>query len=80
LRQAYAELSCGPEIDDQLELRGLLDREISGLGAPEDLVDVGRAAPPLIGEAGRVRFPSRAVSGAFISILLSSNEWVKLSL
>src|SRR6266576_1437126 len=33
------------EIDDQLELRGLLDREVGGLGALEDLVHEGGSAP-----------------------------------
>ena len=32
------------EIDDQLELRGLLDRKIGRLGAFEDLVDIHRSA------------------------------------
>src|SRR2546426_7154605 len=30
----------GLEVDDQLELRGLLDREVPGLGAPQNLVDI----------------------------------------
>jgi hypothetical protein len=38
-------LGC-PEVDDQLELRGLLDREVGGLGALEDLVDVARGETP----------------------------------
>src|SRR5262245_55453742 len=31
----------GLEVDDQLELRGLLDGQVGGLGALEDLVHVG---------------------------------------
>ena len=34
-----------PEVDDQLELGRLLDGQLAGLGALEDLVDVGRGAP-----------------------------------
>src|SRR6266699_588690 len=34
----------GLEVDEQLELRRLLDGEIGGLGALEDLVHVGRSA------------------------------------
>lgn len=36
------------EIDQQLELRRLLDRDVAGLGALQDLVDEeGRSAPDL---------------------------------
>src|SRR6266849_1514737 len=35
----------GSEIYDQLELGGLLDREVGGFGALEDLVHVGGRAP-----------------------------------
>ena len=37
-RDRQAEGLGGLEVDDQLELRGLLDRKLAGLGAPEDLV------------------------------------------
>jgi hypothetical protein len=30
------------EIDDELKLRGLLDREIGGLGTLQDFVDIRR--------------------------------------
>src|SRR5262245_19897122 len=40
LRDREAECLGRLEIDDQLELRGLLDWKICGLGAFEDLVDV----------------------------------------
>src|SRR5215813_4783546 len=33
------------EVDDELELGGLFDGEVSGLGAFQDLVDIGRGAP-----------------------------------
>src|SRR5215510_7918681 len=38
----------GLQIDDEFELRRLLDGEIPGFGAPQDLVDEdGRASPDL---------------------------------
>ncbi len=43
-RDRQAEGLRGLEVDDQLELGGLLDREVAGLGAPEDPVDVDRYA------------------------------------
>ena len=39
----------GLEVDHQLELRGLLNREIRRLGTLQDLVDVGRSASEEIG-------------------------------
>jgi hypothetical protein len=33
------------EVDDEFKLRGLLHRQVSGLGAFENLVDVTRCAP-----------------------------------
>src|SRR5262245_51434406 len=36
---------CGLQIDHQLELGGLLDGEIAGLGALQDFVDVCGCAP-----------------------------------
>src|SRR5713101_4410501 len=38
----------GLEVDDQLELRRLLDGQVGGLGAFENLVHVGRGAPKQI--------------------------------
>ena len=40
-------------IDDQLELRGLLDGQISRLGAFQELVDVDCGAPSQVGNANR---------------------------
>src|SRR2546422_952071 len=45
LRDRQAECFGGLEVDDQLELRGLLDREVGGFGTPEDLVHIDGAAP-----------------------------------
>src|SRR6202045_4695683 len=39
-RDRQAEGPGGLEVDDQLKLLGLLDREVGGLGAFEDLIDV----------------------------------------
>src|SRR5260370_1239112 len=48
-RDRQAEGLRGLEVDDQLELRGLLDREVGGLGAPENLVDVASGTSPHLG-------------------------------
>src|SRR4026209_1838258 len=40
-RNREADLLCGLEINDELKLCRLLDGEISGFGAFEDLIDVG---------------------------------------
>jgi hypothetical protein len=42
LRDGEAERLRRLEVDDQFELRGLLDGKVAGLGAFENLVDVGR--------------------------------------
>src|SRR5437870_1260698 len=54
LRHREAERLCGLEIDDQLESGRLLDRQIGGLGALEDLSSV--SADQAIGssEAGSI--------------------------
>src|SRR5438093_93421 len=43
-RDRQAERLGGLQVDHQLELRGLLDREIAGLGALEDLVHIDGGA------------------------------------
>ena len=49
-RDRQAEGLGGLEVDDQLELRRLLDGQVGGLGAFQDLVHVERGAPEEIGE------------------------------
>jgi hypothetical protein len=44
LRDRQPERLGGLEVDDQFELRRLLDGQVGGLGAFENLVDVDRAA------------------------------------
>ena len=44
LRDRQAEGLGSFEVDDQLELGGLLDGEVAGLRSFEDLVDVARCA------------------------------------
>src|SRR4030095_9692622 len=44
LRDREPERLRGLVVDDQLELRGLLDREVGGFGALENPVDVDRGA------------------------------------
>ena len=41
----------GLEVDDQLELRGLLHRQVGGLGTLQDLVHIRRPAPPRVRRA-----------------------------
>ena len=36
---------CGLEVDDELELHGLLDGQVRGLGALQNLVHIGSGAP-----------------------------------
>src|SRR5512147_2328157 len=43
------------EINDQLKLHRLLDREIGRLGALENFIDVAGGAPEQIGEASPIR-------------------------
>src|SRR4030095_1693428 len=45
LRDGEADRLGRLEVDDQLELRGLLDGQVAGLGAFQDLVHVGGGAP-----------------------------------
>jgi len=52
-----AELSddvfCGSQIDDELELRRLLNWQISRLGAFQNLVDIGGGAPMPVSKSSR---------------------------
>ena len=41
----------GFEVDHQLELGGLLHGQVGGLGAFQDLVDIGRSAPRVLDRA-----------------------------
>src|SRR5215475_13520033 len=43
-----AESFGGLEVDDELKLRGLLDRKVAGLGSFQDLVHVGGGTPPYL--------------------------------
>src|SRR5260370_982275 len=45
-RDRQSESLGGLEVDDQLELGGLLDRQVGRLGALENLIDVNRRALP----------------------------------
>src|SRR5215470_14028342 len=54
-RNGQAQRLRGLEIDDQREFRRLLDRKITGLGTPENLVDVGRGAAMHLRLVGPVR-------------------------
>ena len=50
LRNRQTDLLCGLEIDDQLELRRLLDRQIGRLRSLEDFVHLICDAPVAVGE------------------------------
>jgi len=45
LRKGQTNDPGGLEVDDQLKLGGLLDRQISGASALEYLIDIGRRPP-----------------------------------
>ena len=53
-RHIEAERLGGLEIDDQLDFRGLLDREVAGLCSLENLVDVGRCPAIVLFQLGAV--------------------------
>jgi hypothetical protein len=55
----------GLEIDDQLELGRLLDGKVGGLGALEDLVDIG-GGPPIDGREIRSPRAAPSVSGGIL--------------
>jgi hypothetical protein len=55
LGDRQGEFSRGLEVDDQLECCRLLDRQVGGLGALEDLIDKGRRPPLSRGKARRIR-------------------------
>src|SRR5215471_3581573 len=64
-RDREAEGLGGLEVDDELELRGLLDGEVARRGAFEDLVDVERGAPK---QVNNVRAVGHEATG--LSVLL----------
>jgi hypothetical protein len=39
-RDSMARLLGSVQVDDELEFHGLLDRQVGGLGAPEDFVNI----------------------------------------
>src|SRR5262249_5116867 len=55
LRDSEAERFRRLEVDDQLELRRELDRQIAWLGALEDAIDIPRRAPVGVGQTNAVR-------------------------
>jgi hypothetical protein len=68
LRNHDAEVPGGLEVDRQIEFHGLLDRQVGGLGASEDPVDViGRTAMNVdcirtavrVGNGARAILPAR---------------------
>ena len=51
-RDVEAERLGGLEVDHQLELGRLLDRQVGGLGALENSVDIGGGAPEQVDKVG----------------------------
>src|SRR5215467_4716356 len=62
LRDRQAKGFGGLEVDDQLELGGLLDRQVAGLGALEDLVDIDGGASGLLEEVRYIRHQATLTS------------------
>src|SRR5262249_30440918 len=54
-RDREAERLGGLHVDDEIKFRGLLDGQVSGLGALEDLVNVGRGTPKQLSAARSIR-------------------------
>src|SRR5262252_8283451 len=52
--QLDSDRSCGLEVDDKLEFRGLLDRQVGRLRALEDLTGIGPDLTPHVLTIGRV--------------------------
>jgi hypothetical protein len=61
LRDREAERLGRLEVDYELELGGLLDREVSGLGPFEDLIDIGRGAAEQVGRAWAVKHQTTSI-------------------
>src|SRR4051812_22375330 len=53
-RECYTESLCGPEINDQLDFNGLLDRQFLGLLALENAADVDACQAISVPDAGTV--------------------------
>ena len=71
-RNRQADLLGGLEVDDELELRRLLDRQVSGLCTLQDLVHVDRSAPVIsFSFVGRIGHEN---AGLDINDLLSDIE------
>jgi hypothetical protein len=69
-RNGQANLFRGLKVDDEFKLRRLLHRQISGLGAFQDLVDVN-SSPPI--EVFEVR-PLRHETAGFHKVILKVNS------
>src|SRR4029453_9873520 len=61
LRNGQPERLSGFQVDDQLELRGLLDRQITGFSPFDDLVDVNSRTLPCVIEVGPVAHESASI-------------------
>lgn len=66
LRDREPERLRGLQVDDEFKLGGLLDREVGGLGALEDLVDVERRSSCQLGPACSVREESTGLGKLFV--------------
>ena len=59
-----AELAGGLQVDDEVELDRLLDRQVAGLGALQDAVDIVGGAGKVVRHIGSVRYQA-ALIGVF---------------
>src|SRR5215470_11042033 len=55
-RNFETERSRGLEIDDEFDLRWLLDRQIGGLGTLQNFIHVGRCATVLVGDIWSIAY------------------------
>src|SRR5215467_4366510 len=62
LRDGEPQRLGSPQIEDQLELRGLLDGKITRVRAPENLVHVAGSPPVYIGIVRAIRYETPGLS------------------
>src|SRR5438270_7866644 len=72
LRDRQSERLGRLQVDYQLELGRMLDRELTGLGALENLVDVGSRSEVEVGVAGRVR--DQTANGGEFALLVAARQ------
>ena len=69
----------GLEIDDQLELRRLLDRQVARLGTPQDPVDVRRRPTLQVGEVAPIGHQTAILRKFPFVEIVSTRFWIASS-